>query len=158
MISCLPPCLQCFWTLGDLQPVAILVLNVVVLAQTAIMMGHDGCGWSGKNFEEYSSILSCVTLLLWWCASPPPSSSLSTKEEEEDGGIVFSCEARTWHITYHHVACTCTCRSQFSNLGSICQNMGIKPKNYLHVSTTTLIQAMIKLMIYNIAVGTVFVP
>jgi hypothetical protein len=43
-------------------------------------------------------------------------------------------------------------------LGSICQNMGIKPKNYLHVSTTTLIQAMIKLMIYNIAVGTVFVP
>lgn len=31
-------------------------------------------------------------------------------------------------------------RSQFSNLGSIYQNMGIKPKNYLHVSTT-LIQA-----------------
>jgi hypothetical protein len=70
MISCLPPCLQCFWTLGDLQPVAILLLNVVVLAQTAIMMGVGYQARISKNILVFWPVSHTATVVV--CISPPP--------------------------------------------------------------------------------------
>lgn len=71
-----------------------------------VMMGVDDQARISKNTLVFWPVSHTATVAV--CIPLPPS-RLSTKEEE-DGGIVFS---RTWDITYHHVACTCTCRVSF---------------------------------------------